>query len=129
MCPGAMPWSWPCAPRLELEVAIQLAKANKEEFSESRREIKILLRAENDILRLEIDDLGRGLTELQKKNPGELFKLGHSTKESEEGRHSGFGLYIVDTFSQWGSGNCGVIDKGTAPGARFYIEAKCQIIE
>jgi len=91
---------------------------NSISFSPSNSEIKVLVKSENEIVKLSVEDQGPGFKE---KNIEQIFNRFYSNRPEKFGEHTGLGLNIVKNIIELHGGFVKASNNISGTGAKIVI--------
>ena len=91
---------------------------NSISFSPPNSEIKVLVKSEDKIVNLAVEDQGSGFKE---KNIDQIFNRFYSNRPEKFGEHTGLGLNIVKNIIELHGGSINALNKTKGIGAKINI--------
>jgi two-component system sensor histidine kinase ChvG len=91
---------------------------NSISFSPPNSEIKVLVKSEDRIVNLEVEDQGSGFNE---KDIGKIFNRFYSNRPEKFGEHTGLGLNIVKNIVELHGGTINALNNTKGTGAKINI--------
>ena len=91
---------------------------NSISFSPPNSEIKVLVKSEDRIVNLAVEDQGSGFNE---KDIGKIFNRFYSNRPEKFGEHTGLGLNIVKNIIELHGGSINALNSTKGTGARVNI--------